>query len=124
MLLSNTRVICNSNRALRGVALRQVLDVTFHLEVSADDERLRPMLGEQLTCLQHDVLPALKAHGIEVRHYAELSEDERHALNLYFIEHVFPVLTPQAVDPAHPFPYISSLSLNLGVMIEAGAKAD
>src|ERR1041384_6820112 len=93
-------------------------------QIKAISERLRPMLSAQLKCLQRDVLPALKTHGIEVRHYDELTEDERHALNLYFIEHVFPVLTPQAVDPAHPFPYISSLSLNLGVMIEASAKVE
>ncbi|HYX43330.1 MAG TPA: hypothetical protein VE821_16605, partial [Pyrinomonadaceae bacterium] len=93
-------------------------------QLKAISERLRPMLSEQLTCLQHDVLPALKAHEIEVRHYDALSEDERHALNLYFIEHVFPVLTPQAVDPAHPFPYVSSLSLNLAVMLNADARAD
>src|ERR1051325_8457344 len=93
-------------------------------QIKAISERLRPMLSAQLKCLQRDVLPALKAHGIEINHYDELSEDERHALNLYFIEHVFPVLTPQAVDPAHPFPYVSSLSLNLGLMIKTDAKKD
>ena len=93
-------------------------------QIKAISERLRPMLSAQLKCLQRDVLPALKTHGIEINHYDELSEDERHALNLYFIEHVFPVLTPQAVDPAHPFPYVSSLSLNLGLMIKTDAKKD
>ena len=93
-------------------------------QLKAISERLRPMLSAQLKCLQRDVLPALKAYGIEINHYDELAEDERHALNLYFIEHVFPVLTPQAVDPAHPFPYVSSLSLNLAIMLNAGAAED
>src|SRR5437868_5419457 len=93
-------------------------------QLRAISERLRPMLSAQLKCLQRDVLPALKTQGVAVSHYDELAEDERHALNLYFIEHVFPVLTPQAVDPAHPFPYVSSLSLNLAVMLNADARAD
>src|SRR5205823_9245533 len=57
-------------------------------QLKAISERLRPMLAAQIGCLRDDVLPALTAQGIEVRHYAELTEDERHALNLYFIEHV------------------------------------
>src|SRR5207237_9654830 len=93
-------------------------------QLRAISERLRPMLSAQLKCLQRDVLPALKTQGVAVSHYDELAEDERHALNLYFIEHVFPVLTPQAVDPAHPFPYVSSLSLNLGLMLSTSAKKD
>ncbi len=92
-------------------------------QLKAICERLRPLLAAQMDCLRQDVLPALRAGGIVVSGYAELSEDERHALNLYFIEHVFPVLTPQAVDPAHPFPYISSLTLNLAVMIDADEGA-
>jgi polyphosphate kinase len=63
------------------------------------------------------ILPALKAVGIEVVQYDELHSDERAAADALFDEHVFPVLTPLAVDPAHPFPYISGLSLNLAVVV-------
>ena len=79
--------------------------------------RLLPMLAEQSRCLLEELLPALKAQGIVVASYGPLSEEERASLQEYFDEQVFPVLTPQAVDPSHPFPYISNLSLNLGLMV-------
>jgi polyphosphate kinase len=81
------------------------------------NEGLRPMLAEQVRCLKEELLVELASKGIVLGAYRTLSDRERRALNNYFIENVFPVLTPQAVDPSHPFPYISNLSLNLGVMI-------
>jgi len=80
-------------------------------------ERLLPMLAEQSRCLLEEVLPQLRAQGILIESYESLSGEERRALDEYFEEQIFPVLTPQAVDPSHPFPYISSLSLNLGLMV-------
>ena len=77
-----------------------------------------PMFEEQMRCLREEVLPQLRAAGIEVVPYESLDESERKDLNGYFEEHVYPVLTPQSVDPAHPFPYISNLSLNLGLMVQ------
>jgi polyphosphate kinase len=82
------------------------------------NERLRPMLTQQVACFKEELLTALAAHGIVITSYRALSDRERRTLSTYFMENVFPVLTPQAVDPSHPFPYISNLSLNLGVMIE------
>ena len=79
--------------------------------------RLRPMLEAQLRCLKLDVLPKLGESNIVIRPYEDLKKRERKIANDYFLEHVFPILTPQAVDPGHPFPYISNLSLNLGVMV-------
>ncbi|WP_394280406.1 RNA degradosome polyphosphate kinase [Microbacterium sp.] len=64
-----------------------------------------------------DVRPALAEAGIEVVSWADLTDDERSDLYDYFSAQVFPVLMPLAVDPAHPFPYISGLSLNLAVRI-------
>jgi polyphosphate kinase len=87
-------------------------------EISA---RLRPLVEEQTRCLLEDVLPQLAARGVVVASYRELSHEERRAADRYFIEKVFPVLTPQAVDPSHPFPYISNLSLNIGVMVRPPA---
>lgn len=84
-------------------------------EISA---RLRPMLDEQMRCLNEEILPQLEKQRIVVASYKDLSKSEKRAADAYFLEKVFPVLTPQAVDPSHPFPYISNLSLNLGVMIE------
>ncbi|HJQ25006.1 MAG TPA: polyphosphate kinase 1 [Blastocatellia bacterium] len=92
------------------------------LKVIAD--RLHPMLTEQMHCLKEEILPELAAHHITLTPYRALSDRERRALNDYFLQNVFPVLTPQAVDPSHPFPYISNLSLNLGVMIEPSDGLD
>jgi len=85
---------------------------------------LRPMLDEQMRCLREDILPQLAAHGIVITSHRELSRSEKEMADRYFIEKVFPILTPQAVDPGHPFPYISNLSLNLGVMVEPAGGVD
>src|SRR5262245_39262791 len=79
--------------------------------------RLRPMLERQMRCLNEEVLPALGHEGIVIRSYKDLTKRERKVADDYFFENVFPILTPQAVDPGHPFPYVSNLSLNLGVMV-------
>jgi polyphosphate kinase len=79
--------------------------------------RLQPMLDEQMRILHEDILPALAAEGITVSRYEELTAQEKKRADLYYKDNVFPVLTPQAVDASHPFPYISNLSLNLGVML-------
>ncbi len=67
--------------------------------------------------LNDSILPALVASGIEILRWEELTSDEREAMSTLFDEQVFPVLTPLAVDPSHPFPYISGLSLNLAVVV-------
>jgi polyphosphate kinase len=81
--------------------------------------RLLPMVAEQTRHLTEQILPELADNGIELKSYSALSTSERDKLNAYFTRNIFPVLTPLAVDPAHPFPYISGLSLNLGVMVES-----
>ncbi|MBW0272970.1 polyphosphate kinase [Nocardia sp. MH4] len=65
-----------------------------------------------------EVNPALAEEGIDLIGWADLDDDERQRLSGYFTDQVFPVLTPLAVDPAHPFPYISGLSLNLAVTVK------
>jgi polyphosphate kinase len=63
------------------------------------------------------ILPELAEHGIEILRWKELSATERDTLGELFRQRIYPVLTPLVVDPAHPFPFISGLSLNLAVMI-------
>ncbi len=63
------------------------------------------------------MVPALKGHGIELVRWEDLSADELAHMERVFDDQIFPVLTPLAVDPAHPFPYISGLSLNLAVVV-------
>ena len=86
--------------------------------------RLRPMLAEQMACLREDVLPELAEKGVIISSYDDLGDDEKARVDDYFMKNVFPVLTPQAVDESHPFPYISNLSLNLGVIVEPNKNAD
>lgn len=69
--------------------------------------------------------PELEQNGIHLVRWPELRPDEKQSLQTYFENHIFPVLTPLAVDPAHPFPYISGLSLNLAVVLKkAGNTAE
>src|SRR6266508_6444014 len=81
--------------------------------------RALPILKKQTRCLREQILPELEAAGIHVVDYNLLEADEQKVLRSYFMEKVFPSLTPLAVDQSHPFPYISPLSLNLGLMVEA-----
>lgn len=101
-----------------GVTELSLDGLTPAAQIKQITERLRPMVAEQVRCLKEEILHELSLEGIIITPYRALSDRERRALSTYFIENVFPVLTPQAVDPSHPFPYISNLSLNLGVMIE------
>ncbi|MEI6253783.1 MAG: RNA degradosome polyphosphate kinase [Mycobacteriaceae bacterium] len=85
------------------------------------------LIGErsQQSAIRHaqvfteSVRPGLARHGIHIVNWAELTEAERGELSAYFHEQVFPVLTPLAVDPAHPFPFVSGLSLNLAVAVRS-----
>src|SRR5437762_3540251 len=77
------------------------------------------MLEEQVKCLREQVLPQLHAAGLQLVSYDSLGPEDQKTLRSYFMEKVFPILTPLAVDQSHPFPYISPLSLNLGLMVEA-----
>src|SRR4030095_5685657 len=87
-------------------------------QLEAIRAKLTPMLEQQMNCLKQQVLPALAEQHIVIRRYRDLSKREKKVADAYFFENVFPILTPQAVDPGHPFPYVSNLSLNLGVMVE------
>jgi len=87
-------------------------------------ELVRPMVEQQTLCLQKEVLPQLAEAGIKISTYQKLKSDEKKKLDEYFLKNVFPVLTPQAVDESHPFPYVSNLSLNLGLIVEPDKSFD
>lgn len=78
--------------------------------------KLQPMMLTQQRCFQ-ELMTLLTRYDIRVLRYAEIDPAERNRLAAYFENEVFPVLTPLAVDPGHPFPYIAGLSLNLAVVV-------
>jgi len=96
--------------------------MTAEQQLAEIRKRLRPMMDECVRGITKDVLPNLAREGIEIASFESLAESERSYLREYFEQKVFPVLTPLAVDPAHPFPYISGLGLNLGLMVHAKAE--
>ncbi len=85
-------------------------------------ERVLVLVREQARCLHEDILPQLKDAGLSLISYESLSRHEKESLKDYFMEKVFPILTPLAVDPSHPFPYISPLSVNIGLMVHAPSE--
>lgn len=87
-------------------------------QLEAIGERLRPMLTMQTSYLSETVFPELALAGIRIEPYASLSAKDKKKLDKYFRDNLFPILTPQSVDSSHPFPYISNLSLNIGLFIE------
>jgi polyphosphate kinase len=79
---------------------------------------VRPLLARQRRLFNEDLLPALRQHGLEILRWDELRASERRHLSDEFRGKLFPILTPLAVDPAHPFPFISNLSLSLAVSVK------
>lgn len=80
-------------------------------------ERLAVLVDKAERVFLDELVPALAGVGIVFSSYEELDDDDRSYLDTVFEERIFPVLTPLAVDPGHPFPYISDLSLNLAVVV-------
>ena len=87
-------------------------------------ERLQPMLKVTTTCWKQDLLPKLAEAGINVLTYDELKKKQRKLLRRHFKSEIFPVLTPLAFDPGHPFPHISNLSINLAVEIHDPSEGE
>jgi polyphosphate kinase len=99
-----------------GLTPKQQLDA-IHEEVSK-------LLQAAQNHLRQQILPALQEAGLCIVDYAQLTSEQREGVDKYFIESVFPALTPLAFDPGRPFPLISNLSLNLAVLLRAGKGAE
>ncbi|MBD1899134.1 polyphosphate kinase 1 [Trichocoleus sp. DQ-A3] len=78
----------------------------------------RPLVAQQHQHFEKALRPLMTAQGIHLLDYVDLNQEQRAYLQNYFEEQIFPVLTPLAVDPSHPFPYMSNLSLNLAVVVK------
>jgi len=97
-----------------GVATRTPDGLNAREELAAIAARHRRMLGE-LVRAEELLLPQLRAEHVGIVDWQELDQQTRDQLSARFLETIFPVLTPLAVDPAHPFPFLSNLSFNLAV---------
>jgi polyphosphate kinase len=83
------------------------------------NQRVGQMVSQLQQLVQQELMPQLAAVGIHLIHnYSELTKEQRRYLQQYFEEQVFPILTPLAVDPSHPFPLMGNLSLNLAVIVK------
>ena len=80
--------------------------------------RTNDLMKRQSRVYHEEIEPLLKNEGIEFLHWDQLNDTERGYVTKLFQDRIFPVLTPLAVDPSHPFPYISGLSLNLAVIVK------
>ena len=80
-------------------------------------ERVEALIDWQMTCLQDQIIPELREHGIEIVGWDDLDREEQQEAEDWHHRNVFPILTPLAVDPGHRFPFISNMSVSLGVKL-------
>ncbi|MBO8202819.1 RNA degradosome polyphosphate kinase [Streptomyces smyrnaeus] len=111
------RVAGLKRRIATGVATRSASGLKPREVLEGIWSRSRELMARHAACYQRDIAPALAAEGLQLLRWAELTEKEQARLFTLFRRQIYPVLTPLAVDPAHPFPYISGLSLNLAVVV-------
>ena len=102
---------------MRGVTRKSADGLTPQEQLSAIAAKVLPQLERHAVLFAWELMPALAEHGVRVLRWNELDDVQRKQLNELFIDELFPVLTPLAVDSGRPFPYISNLSLNLAVLI-------
>jgi polyphosphate kinase len=91
-------------------------------QLTAIDKRVRELLSEQDRLWHEDVMPALAAQGIEWVRYAQVTDAERQHLEELFRTGIAPVLTPLAIDPGHPFPFVHTKSLNVALLVESAGS--
>lgn len=111
------RVAGLKRRDEMGLSVRSADGLTPREQLGRIGEQTQQLASRHARVFLDSVLPALGEEGIYIVTWADLDQAERDRLSTYFNEQVFPVLTPLAVDPAHPFPFVSGLSLNLAVTV-------
>ena len=111
------RVAALRSRVAAGVTTPGPSGATPKQRIDRVARMAHDFVDQQSRLVTEELLPGLAEAGLAVVRWSELDDDERKLLGDLFAEHVHPVLTPLAVDPAHPFPYISGLSMNLAVVV-------
>ena len=112
------RVAGLKRRDEMGLSVRSADGLSPREQLRRINEHTQQIADRHAHVFLDSVRPALADEGIVIVTWGELDDDERSRLSTYFHEQVFPVLTPLAVDPAHPFPFVSGLSLNLAVTVK------
>ena len=112
------RVAGLKRRIATGIAVKSPSGYQPRDLLDAIYARTEELMGRHASLLREDIQPKLEENGIHILRWDQTTEQERQNLGQFFRDKVFPVLTPLAVDPAHPFPYISGLSLNLAVVVK------
>ncbi|OMC41796.1 RNA degradosome polyphosphate kinase [Mycobacterium sp. IS-2888] len=112
------RVAGLKRRDEMGLSVRSADGLTPREQLARIGEQTQRIATRHARVFLDSVRPALAEEGIHIVTWADLDQAERDELSTYFNEQVFPVLTPLAVDPAHPFPFVSGLSLNLAVTVK------
>lgn len=111
------RVAGLMRRIKAGITPVRASGLDAHQVVAEVTRRAKELTARQAALFQDDIRPKLAEHNIVVASWDELGSEEQERLSRYFRHQIYPVLTPLAVDPSHPFPYISGLSLNLAVLL-------
>jgi polyphosphate kinase len=118
------RVVSLEDKVAAGVQTPSVDGIRPRQQLTAIRERVLSLVERQDRLVLDVLLPELANAGIAVVRFSELNAEEREHLTKYFNENVYPVLTPLAVDPGHPFPMISNLSLNIAVTVLDGTTGE
>jgi polyphosphate kinase len=111
------RVAGLKRRRETGLSVRSADGLSPREQLAYIAKRNQELVEQHSAAFEQRVRPELARRGIRIVRWGELAEDDKQRLHNYFTEQVFPVLTPLAVDPAHPFPYISGLAMNLAVTV-------
>jgi polyphosphate kinase len=106
-----------------GIAERSADGLTAKQQLKAIREGCKKLLGDMYACLG-TLLPELKKNGIGIDDFERLSKKEQAALEEHFVRHIAPILTPLAIDPGHPFPFLSNLAINLAILLGSDRGED
>ena len=112
------RVASTKIKIESGVIAANVAGYTPNSLLQEINEKVSELITRQVKCFHNSIKPELKRADIHLVHWSDLTEAERSYIKEIFDAQIFPVLTPLAVDPSHPFPYISGLSLSLAVIVK------
>ena len=111
------RVAGLMRRIKAGITPVRASGLDAHQVLAQVTSRTKELTARQAALFQEDIRPALAERNVKILGWDELNSDQQERLTRYFRHQIYPVLTPLAVDPSHPFPYISGLSLNLAVIL-------